>query len=315
MKNLKPCAFSIAALAIFAFLILSCGKAETAGDKNSPAASVFSNNSARNASFAPPLPSVEPSPDDSKNLLFIRKWVGKYPVNRQNKEYGDLFNQPPVKNVLVGIVGKNNFQNLLNHFAAPVLIEEKSGFVVIFGTTGRKRDEKVGYGLIAVQPETGETHIYFTDDGKLKSFSNRKGEGTLPLEIKQTILIYAGDASLIGTIKRKPDEGYLCYAVLYKDWDAPQKTRPYIFYITDSGGRMNIANADVELKRKSETERKGENGKTYAEWIYENKTARSRFDLVVSEIPDSSAVVYDGTVSVTTGDKTQSAQIKAFCGG
>lgn len=150
------------------------------------------------------------------------------------------------------------------------------------------------------------------------SFSPRgisSGDETSRVEIERPTAARAAQVSIIGKIKRKPDEGYICYAVLLKDWNAPPETRPYIFYITDQGGRMNISGADVELKLKSDAEKKGKNGKTYVDWIYENKTARAHFALVVSEIPDSSAVVYDGKATVATGGKTQTVRIKAFCGG
>lgn len=313
MKNVKPISLSISAAIIFTFSLLSCNKAETAKSNDAPIESASSANFSQTS--ASTKPSAEDKSAESKDLTFLKKWVGKYPVNKGNKVYGNFFAVPQVKNILSGILGKDGFKNLLEHFEGSDLIEEKKGFLKVFGTTARDANQNVGYGLIAIKLTTGETHIFFADDEKLSAFGNTKGDGTLPIEIKESILIYTGEASLVGTIKQKPDEGYICYAVLYNDWDTPQNTRPYIFYITDSGGRMNIEGKDVELKRKSETEKKGEGGKTYVDWVYENKQVRAHFDMVVSEIPDSSAVVYDGTATVTTYSKTQTVQIKAFCGG
>lgn len=313
MKNLKFYALSTAAAAIFTFLFSGCDKAETAGNVSATVQTSVSENASQAAITAQATPKNQAG--ETENLLFLREWIGKYPFNKNDVKYADVFSNPQIKNLLARVAGQNNLPNLRKHFAAPDLIEEIGGFVKIFGTTGRKADGKIGYGLIAVKPETAETHVFLVDDGKLTAFSSAKNGGTLPAEIKQSILIYTGQTEIIGKIKQRPDPGYLCYAVSFKDWDAPQATRPYIFYITDTGGRMNVGGADIELKQTGDTERAGENGKTYVEWIYENKDARARFDLVVSEIPDSSAVIYDGTVTVTTAGKSQTAQIKAFCGG
>ena len=300
-------------LIILAFSLLNCSRTELSENSNLTVKGSSHNDFSLNSASI--QLNTNKQQTNSKDLLFLKEWIGKYPINKGNKKIANIFEVPQVKNSLTGILGKDGFQNLLEHFAGFDLIEEKKGFLEVSGTTARNVDQDVDYALLAINLKTGETHVSFVDNQKLTSFSNTKGDGTLPLEIKEKILAYTEQALLIGKIKQKPDEGYICYAVLYEDWDAPQETRPYIFYITDEGGRMSIEGKDVELKLKSENEKKGEGGKTYVDWIYENKDVRARFNMVVSEIPDSSAVVYDGTVIISTYTKMQSAQIKAFCGG
>ena len=316
MKKFKQSIFLILVPTICSFLSSGChtADAEKVGVTN---IAVPSYNSPQNTTLTQNSLSQtqEKQSKESKDLFFLDDWVGKYPINKANKKYSNLFEISQIKKLLVEAVGSNNLQNLLRHFAAPVLVEKKGGFIKIFGTTINEGNQNIGYGLIAIEPTTEETQVFLVDDGRLKTFGNDENGGTLPMEIKESILAYVEPSSIIGTTKEKPDEGYLCYAVLPKDWDAVQNKRPYVFYTTDNGGKLNIEGADIELKRILENERQGEGGKTYVEWIYENKKTRAHFDLVVAEIPDSSAVFYEGKLTVTTSAKIQTLQVKAFCGG
>ncbi|MGI8556238.1 MAG: hypothetical protein ACR2LT_07775 [Pyrinomonadaceae bacterium] len=255
------------------------------------------------------------------NLQDLKIWIGKYPINKGSKKFADFFEIPQVRNLLTDTLGAEGFQNLLKHFAGADLIKEKKGFLEVFGTSARKANQNVDYGMIAINLQTGETHIFFVDDEKLSGFSNVKGNGSLPLAVKADILPFTGQSELIGTTTQKSSDGCGCYAVIYSIRNTPQDTKPSIFYLTDEGGVraddgvMNIEGKDVLLKVKSQTERKGENGKIYVDWVYENKDVRAHFEMGISEIPDSSAVVYEGTVIASTYTKMQSVPIKVFCGG
>lgn len=255
----------------------------------------------------------------STNLEHLRSWIGKYPLKNASdkKGSGDFFNVPEIKATLSQLLGQDGFQNLLKHFAGSDLIKEKAGFLTMLGTSESKSGQGVNYALVAVRLENGETHVLFSDDRKLLSFSNARPGSVLPIEIKQEILPYtdAYPSAIIGTITQRPDSGYGCYAVLEKDWNVSWETRPYIFYQTDDGAKMNIESRDVELRLVNNTEKKGERGRVYVNWIYANQDIRAIFDLVVSEIPDSSAVIYEGTATVATHTKLQKVQVKAFCGG
>jgi hypothetical protein len=267
-----------------------------------------------------PIPKKD-SDFTEKDFQHLKSWVGKYPVKwvgDKNKS-GDFFGVPEVKTTLVEILGQNGFQNLLRHFKSFDLIKEKAGFLVMLGNVNRKDAPYFDYGMVAFKLETGEAHIFFVDDGKLSSFSNVKGNGTLPIQIKEEILIYAdvSRSQIIGTIKQKP-EGFGCYAVKYEDWEVwdymPEK-RPYLFIRTDEGeALMNIEGQDVLLKYIDSIEHKSEKGKSWFEWIYGNENVRSTFELSVTDSQDEGKhLSYDGKVTVSTHAKTQTIQIKATC--
>ncbi|MGI9034985.1 MAG: hypothetical protein ACR2GD_02985 [Pyrinomonadaceae bacterium] len=318
MKNSKLISLLVILRMILTLPVLGCNRAKTSESSSLPVKDSSNN-------LLQISPSIQSTTNknsyESKDLTFLREWIGKYPINKGSKKFANFFEIPQVKNILTDILGQDGFQNLLKHFAAPVLIEEKDGFLKVFGLTARNARQDVDYGLVAIKLKTGETHVFFVDDGKLTGFSNVAGNGSLPIEVKETSLSYTGQASLVGTIKQRPEDGYGCYAVLPKDWDAEWDKRPYIFYITDNGGvtpdngKMNIEGKDVKLKVKSQTEKKEEGGKTYVDWVYENENVRAHFEMEISERLDSSAVVYDGRVIVSTYSKMQTVQIKAFCGG
>lgn len=266
------------------------------------------------------IPIVKKTPDkiSSANLKNLRNWIGKCPNNPAEKGSRNLFEEPEFKKLITKTIGQYKYRNVTEHFTdcfGDDLIYEKDGFLVISGISKRKPNQFLDYGLIALNPETREVHIFLVDDQKLSAFSNAANNGTLPIEIKEKILAFTEQSSIIGKIKQKPDEGYICYAVLFDDWDAPQQTRPYVFYTTDGGGRINVEGKDVELKLKNEIEKEAKDGKTYVDWVYKNKDVRAHFELTVSEKPDSSAVIYEGRATVSTFLKTQSVPVKAFCGG
>lgn len=261
-----------------------------------------------------------PLPTDLRKL---REWVGKYPINPTDKKYANFFELPEVKKNLIQILKEDGFQNLLKHFNGTNLIKEKDGFLVMLGTTAKNDEQDVDYGLVALNPETGETHVLFSDANKLTAFSNASDDGNLTANIKKEILVYADSANTgsakstaIGTLKQKPVEGFQCYAVSPKDWNTIADKRQYIFVSTETGGILNVEGTDIELKTSNSTETKGENGKTYVEWIYGNKETKAKFDLAVEKLLNEGAdVQYEGTLTVTTKSKTQTIQIKAFCGG
>lgn len=265
--------------------------------------------------------SAKPETNDSakaNDLKKLKEWIGKYPIDPKNKNYQNFFQLPEVKQILVEILREEGFQNLLEHFSGTDLIKEKNGFLVMLGTTARNAAQDVDYALLALNPDTKETHIFFSDNKKLTAFSNVKGDGNLTAEIKQEILVHTDSAqtSVIGTLKQKPAEGFACYAVSPKDWDVIAEKRPYIFVLNDDTGIFNIEGRDVEIKQTDSNETKGENGKTYAEWNFADKNVKVKFDMVVSKLLNEGAdVLYDGTLTVTSGAKTQTIQIKAFCGG
>lgn len=300
-------------------MVLDCGKEEFSANKILPAEDSVSDNRALISHSIQSY--VNKQVNSSKDLSFLKEWIGKYPINKNSKKFANFFEIPQVKNLLTEILGKDGYLNLIKHLAASTLIKEKKGFLEILGTSARKENMDVDYGMIAINLKTGGTHVFLVDNEKLSGFNNVSGNGNLPLAVKADILPYTGQAEIIGTITQRPGDGYGCYAVLPKDWDAEWDKRPYIFFITDNGGKspddgiMNIEGKDVLLKVKSQTERKGENGKIYVDWVYENKNVRAHFDMGISEIPDSSAVVYEGTVIVSTYTKMQSVPIKVFCGG
>lgn len=259
--------------------------------------------------------SNETSSSDLKNL---KNWIGKYPINPKDKNYRNFFQVPEVKKILVGILKENGFQNLLEHFSGYDLIKEKDGFLVMLGTTAKNADEDVNYALLALNPDTQETHVFFADNKKLTFFSNVKGNGKLSADIKKEILVYTDSAQteVIGTLKRKPAEGFACYAVFPKDWGGIAEKRPYIFVLNDETGTFNIEGRDTEIKLTNSEETKGENGKTYVEWNFANKNIKAKFDLAVEKLlNDGADVQYEGTLTVTSGAKTKTVQIKAFCGG
>ena len=272
-------------------------------------------------------PTIEPAktlPVEDKivspktDLKRLREWIGKYPINPKDRKYENFFQLPEVRDILVKILTEKGFQNLLTHFNGTELIKEKDGFLVMLGTTEKNANQDVNYGLVALNPETKETHVFFSDDKKLTSFSNTKSEGNLTAKIRQEILIYTdlAQSELIGVIKQKPAEGFQCYAVLPKDWEIIAEKRPYIFVMNDTSGTFNIEGKDVEIKKSDSSETKGENGKTYVEWIYQDKSASAKFDISVEKLlNDGADVQYNGTLTVTTETKTQTIQIRAFCGG
>lgn len=254
----------------------------------------------------------------ANDLKHLKKWIGKYPVNPQDKEFQNFFQVPEVRKILLEILKEDGFRKLLAHFAGNDLIKEKDGFLVMLGTTAKNAAQDVDYALLALNPDTGETHVFFADNKKLSSFSNTKDGGNVTAAIKQEILIYTDSAqsALIGALKQKPAEGFACYAVLPKDWDGEAAKRSYIFVSTDNGGVFNLEGRDIELKQGDSQETKGENGKTYAEWNFSDKNTKAKFDLAVEKtLNDGADAVYEGTLTVTSGAKTQTIQIKAFCGG
>lgn len=261
---------------------------------------------------------VSDEKQNGKQLQQLREWIGKYPVNSDDKSRESFFELPEVRKILVQILKEDGFQNLLKHFSGTNLIKEKDGFLVMLGTTERNAEQDFDYALVALNPETSETHVFFSDNGKLTAFDNAGGDGNLTADIKKEILINTNSAqsAVIGTLKQKPEEGFQCYAVLPKDWDTIADQRPYIFVSTDTGAMLNIEGSDVELKAADSKETKGKNGKTYAEWIYKNLSAQAKFDLAIEKLLNEGAdVQYEGTLTVTTNSKTQTIQIKAFCGG
>ncbi len=252
-----------------------------------------------------------------KNLEHLRKWVGKYPINTDQKNHRNFFEVMEVKTILTEILGQKGFQNLLKHFYGDDLIYEKAGFLVMLGTTDRNAAQDVDYGLVAIKPDTGETHILFSDSKRLTSFSNKSGEETLPIEIKEDILIYTdADQSSIVSNFRPQDENFECYAVLYDDWDIIASNRPYIFISTDTGGIMKVENTIQNVKYVSSSEKKSETENPTVEWIYANEKVRAVFDMKIRRLlNEGSDIEYEGTLKVATRTKNQSLPIKAFCGG
>ncbi len=319
MRNQK---LNLILVIILTFLVLTCNRAELSENSILPVKELASNNNPLNPDLNSTQSNTNKKLNNPKNLLFLKEWIGKYPIDKGSKRFANFFTIPQVENLLTDILGKDGFHNLLKHLAASTLIKEKKGFLEILGTSARKANQDVDYGMLTINLKTGETHVFFVDDEKLSGFSNVKGNGTLPLAVKADILPYTGQAELIGTTKQRPGDSYGCYALLPKDWGADWDKRTYIFFITDNGGVrpddgiINIEGKDVLLKVKSQTEKKGENGKVYVDWVYENEDVRAHFEMAITEdLYEGLSIYYEGTLIVSTYNKMQSVQIKAFCGG
>ena len=302
---------------MMAFLFAGCFQKQNSTIQQTPSAATQTDDKAT------PIVEKKSPENPAADFARLRKWVGKCANDQNRKNNQNIFDEPEFKTHLIEILGKDEFENLLEHFSGCFgddFVYEKKGFLVLLGIS-EPHPQLVDYGMIAVNLKTRETHIFFVDEQKLTSFSNTQGDGTLPLEIKENILIYTEEAPLIGTTKQRPGDGYGCYAVLPKNWNTDWEERPYIFFITDNGGKapddgvMNIEGKDVLLKVKSQTEKKDKSGRTRVDWVYENKNIRAHFNMEISGMPDDSAVDYEGSLTVSTGDKSQTVQIKAFCGG
>ncbi len=304
-------------LLIAAIYFAGCFQKQNSNKSPTPSDTIQTDNNSA------PLIEKKPTENPARDLTQLRKWIGKCANDTGAKNNRNIFDDPQFKAHLSVIIGKDEFQNLLEHFSSCFggdLVYEKKGFLVLLGIS-EPHPQLVDYGMVAVNLKTRETHIFFVDAQKLTSFSNTQGDGTLPLEIKENILIYTEEAALIGTTKQIPGDGYGCYAVLPENWNTDWDKRPYIFFITDNGGKapddgvINIEGKDVLLKVKSQTEKKDKSGRTKVDWVYENKNIRAHFNMGISGKPDDSAVGYEGSLTVSTGDKSQTVQIKAFCGG
>lgn len=229
MKNQKLNLILVLPIIIFTLMVLDCGKEEFSANKILPAEDSVSDNRALISHSIQSY--VNKQVNSSKDLSFLKEWIGKYPINKNSKKFANFFEIPQVKNLLTEILGKDGYLNLIKHLAASTLIKEKKGFLEILGTSARKENMDVDYGMIAINLKTGGTHVFLVDNEKLSGFNNVSGNGNLPLAVKADILPYTGQAEIIGTITQRPGDGYGCYAVLPKDWDAEWDKRPYIFFI------------------------------------------------------------------------------------
>lgn len=189
MKIINRLCFLIVAFALFSG---GCEKVSvTKAETNPPASEPAPENTTSEAKTFSPIPTATKTPPQRKKLDHLKKWVGKYPINPDDKKYLNFFKLPEVKSVLVKFLPKNGFQNLLNHFYGVDLIEEKEGFLVMLGTSKRKSSGEVDYALVALAPQTGESHVIFVDDGKMTGYGNTTGEADLPPAIEEKISIYA----------------------------------------------------------------------------------------------------------------------------
>lgn len=190
MKIINCFCVSIIAVVFFSgcYEKSSVTKAET-----NPTVPIASTKTAREIEIPAPTPektktaSQTANTPQTKNLKDLKTWVGKYPINKDDKKYLNFFLLPQVKNILTKLLPKKGFQNLLNHFYGVDLIEEKEGFLVMLGTTKRKSSGNVDYALVALKPDTGETHVVFVDNGKMTGYGNTDGESDLPLSIEEKI--------------------------------------------------------------------------------------------------------------------------------
>ena len=125
-----------------------------------------------------------------KDLLFLRKWIGKYPTNKSRK-YRSFFYVPQVKAVLTDILGKKGFNKLLAHFQNEEPIEEIDGYLVMLGTTNRQIRGGFDYALVVLNPKNCETHVMFVDNKILTGYGNTSAENSnLPEAIENKIEIY-----------------------------------------------------------------------------------------------------------------------------
>lgn len=185
MKIINRLCFLIVAFALFSgcYEKVSVTKAEN----NPPASQSAPENTTNEIKDFSPTPEKVKIETQTKKLEHLRKWIGKYPINPDDKKFRNFFALPEVKNILVKTLPKRGYQNLLNHFYGVDLIEEKEGFLVMLGTTKRKTSGEVDYALVALKPETGETHVVFVDNGKMTGYGNTSGEDGLPLSIEEKI--------------------------------------------------------------------------------------------------------------------------------
>ena len=297
---------------IITFIIPGCDKSQKAQSSVKPMLS--ESNQVNKKKVDKKIISKEKTDSDLKHL---RKWIGKYPINPKDTKFNNFFSLKEVKIVLLGVLGQNGFEKLLKHFHGYDLIYEKSGFLVMLGTTDKNDNQDVNYALVAIKVETGETHIYFSDNKKLSNFSNVSENKKLPIEIKEDILIQTDAAQTLIIEKFPPKtEDFACYAVLYEDWNVIASKRQYVFITNDKGGIVKIEGKKQNVVLIESTEVKKESGNTTVVWIYENNDVRAVFDLSLKKLlNEGSDIIYDGTLKIATQHKTQSISVKAFCGG
>lgn len=148
---------------------------------------------ARNAATSPtPAKTNRKNPNGQTATPDLRSWIGKYPLNKDDKKFQNFFAVPQVKQRLSKVLGADKYAE----FAAPKTksvqepIKLEDGYLVIESHINSADFSAVTHVLFALQIEKGSsTHVYVVKDGKLNFFSDT--QETLPEEIEKKITVYA----------------------------------------------------------------------------------------------------------------------------
>ena len=260
-----------------------------------------------------------PNFSNSLDLSGLKKWIAKYPITN-NKKYKNFFYEPGLKKILLQILKPKKFIKLIKHFYNSEPIEEKNGFLTMLGSLGKNTAPFFTYAMVAINPKTNETQVFFVNGENLEFYSNASGGGTLSNSAKRNIFVqlYTNlSNSFIGNIK-KPPLGFGCYALTHSEWDKNYSNaalRKYVFILTDdSDALVNVNSKDLLLPYIDSKEFFGEKKQQSYIWNFGKKNVSVSLTLnVINKTNEGKHIIYEGLYLFKKGTDQETIPIKATC--
>ena len=116
-----------------------------------------------------------------KDLGYLRKWVGKYPVSTPGEARRNIYQTRPLRRRLIKLLGWKNYNRLLKDFHVMGPVKISGDYVIVDRCERQNCDANASF--MAVNIRRGDIHVAFYKVYKLEWFHSTGTVRDLPRDV------------------------------------------------------------------------------------------------------------------------------------